>query len=80
MVRLEVLSVRSTLTVLVDLKTPFEVRLIASHFFGVLQRLILTQRALNQTKWKEYFSGGRKYYYNVRSFLSFENNSNRASD
>ena len=25
------------------------------------------QRALAQTEWKEYFSGGRKYYYNVRS-------------
>ncbi|KAJ7446723.1 hypothetical protein FB451DRAFT_1188580 [Mycena latifolia] len=37
-----------------DLKTPFE-------------RLILTQRALNQTKWKEYFSGGRKYYYNTET-------------
>ncbi|KAF7327836.1 hypothetical protein MKEN_00363400 [Mycena kentingensis (nom. inval.)] len=23
------------------------------------------ERALNQTKWKEYFSGGRKYYYNT---------------
>ncbi|RXW23051.1 hypothetical protein EST38_g2826 [Candolleomyces aberdarensis] len=23
------------------------------------------ERALNQTKWKEYFSGGRKYYYHV---------------
>ncbi|KAJ6514580.1 hypothetical protein DFH09DRAFT_1099665 [Mycena vulgaris] len=37
-----------------DLKTPFE-------------RLISTQRALNQTKWKEYFSGGRKYYYNTET-------------
>ncbi|GBE86371.1 Pre-mRNA-processing protein [Sparassis crispa] len=25
------------------------------------------ERALNQTKWKEYFSGGRKYYYNTDS-------------
>ncbi|OCH93687.1 hypothetical protein OBBRIDRAFT_811000 [Obba rivulosa] len=25
------------------------------------------ERALNQTKWKEYFSGGRKYYYNTES-------------
>ena len=25
------------------------------------------QRALNQTPWKEYFSGGKKYYYNVRA-------------
>ncbi|KAJ3521014.1 hypothetical protein NMY22_g12494 [Coprinellus aureogranulatus] len=25
------------------------------------------ERALNQTKWKEYFSGGRKYYYNVET-------------
>ncbi|TFK51650.1 hypothetical protein OE88DRAFT_1698706 [Heliocybe sulcata] len=25
------------------------------------------QRALNQTKWKEYFSSGRKYYYNTES-------------
>ena len=33
----------------------------------MFQRLILTQRALNQTTWKEYFSGGRKYYYNVRA-------------
>ncbi|KAI0819677.1 hypothetical protein BC628DRAFT_1413591 [Trametes gibbosa] len=23
------------------------------------------EKALNQTKWKEYFSGGRKYYYNT---------------
>lgn len=28
------------------------------------------QRALNQTKWKEYFSGGRKYYYNVSAMLT----------
>lgn len=28
------------------------------------------QKALNQTKWKEYFSGGRKYYYNVRTSMS----------
>lgn len=30
------------------------------------------QKALSETKWKEYFSGGRKYYYNVcrmRTFL-----------
>lgn len=49
-----------------DLKTPFEVgaslrkwtrRSCFNHF--------IIQRALNQTKWKEYFSGGRKYYYNV---------------
>ncbi|KAF8889322.1 hypothetical protein BD779DRAFT_1520931 [Infundibulicybe gibba] len=26
---------------------------------------VCLQRALNQTKWKEYFSGGRKYYYNL---------------
>ncbi|KAF8909298.1 pre-mRNA-processing protein prp40 [Gymnopilus junonius] len=25
------------------------------------------ERALNQTKWKEYFSGGRKYYYNTET-------------
>ncbi|KAJ8694912.1 U1 snRNP protein [Pleurotus ostreatus] len=25
------------------------------------------ERALNETKWKEYFSGGRKYYYNTES-------------
>ncbi|KAJ7236014.1 hypothetical protein C8J57DRAFT_1728412 [Mycena rebaudengoi] len=30
------------------------------------------ERALNQTKWKEYFSGGRKYYYNVRLSLAVE--------
>ena len=30
-----------------------------------------SQRALNQTKWKEYFSGGRKYYYNVSLSTSF---------
>ncbi|KAG6821479.1 hypothetical protein H0H93_010203 [Arthromyces matolae] len=28
---------------------------------------IILQRALNQTKWKEYFSNGRKYYYNTDS-------------
>ncbi|KAJ6577207.1 hypothetical protein B0H19DRAFT_1019510 [Mycena capillaripes] len=50
-----------------DLKTPFEVRRFIASSFGVLQRLILTQRALNQTKWKEYFSGGRKYYYNTET-------------
>jgi pre-mRNA-processing factor 40 len=31
-------------------------------------KLMNSQRALNQTKWKEYFSGGRKYYYNVSKF------------
>ncbi|KAI0741910.1 hypothetical protein C8Q80DRAFT_1274258 [Daedaleopsis nitida] len=25
------------------------------------------EKALNQTKWKEYFSGGRKYYYNTET-------------
>ncbi|KAF8916176.1 hypothetical protein CPB85DRAFT_1374657 [Mucidula mucida] len=25
------------------------------------------ERALNETKWKEYFSGGRKYYYNTET-------------
>ncbi|KAH8093749.1 hypothetical protein BXZ70DRAFT_949059 [Cristinia sonorae] len=25
------------------------------------------ERALNQTKWKEYFSGGRKYFYNTET-------------
>nr|GAT60860.1 predicted protein [Mycena chlorophos] len=28
---------------------------------------LATQRALNETKWKEYFSGGRKYYYNTET-------------
>ena len=37
--------------------------LLRGHFTYALLRL---QKALNQTKWKEYFSGGRKYYYNVR--------------
>ena len=34
----------------------------------------MSQRALNQTPWKEYFSGGKKYYYNVRSakFVSYQ--------
>jgi hypothetical protein len=27
------------------------------------------EKALNDTKWKEYFSGGRKYYYNVNLTL-----------
>ncbi|CAK5268561.1 unnamed protein product [Mycena citricolor] len=47
-----------------DLKSPFEV---CHKCIGVLQRLITTQRALNQTKWKEYLSGGRKYYYNTET-------------
>jgi pre-mRNA-processing factor 40 len=34
-------------------------------------QMIGLQRALSKTKWKEYFSNGRKYYYNVRCFLSF---------
>jgi hypothetical protein len=52
-----------------ELKTPFEV---LSHLM-LLSRLsfiLSIQRALNQTKWKEYFSGGRKYYYNVSPTLS----------
>ena len=26
---------------------------------------LFLQKALGQTQWKEYFSSGRKYYYNV---------------
>lgn len=31
---------------------------------------------MNQTTWKEYFSGGRKYYYNVR-LLTFNQRSGK---
>lgn len=31
----------------------------------------MSQRALRQTPWKEYFSGGKNYYYNVCSANSF---------
>ena len=52
---------------LLDLKTPFEVHraTYTNIFFGSYCSF---QRALTQTKWKEYFSGGRKYYYNVSFF------------
>jgi hypothetical protein len=51
---------------LLDLKTPFEVHraTVGNIFFGA-HSVSFFQRALTQTKWKEYFSGGRKYYYNV---------------
>ena len=46
------------------MKTPFEVyrATFTIIFFG---SYCFFKRALTQTKWKEYFSGGRKYYYNV---------------
>lgn len=38
--------------------------------YSVFACSFLLKRALNQTKWKEYFSGGRKYYYNVCHCIS----------
>lgn len=54
-----------------DLKTPFEVPFSLSLPDHRPLILIILQRALNETKWKEYFSGGRKYYYNVRMTRHF---------
>ena len=43
--------------------------MVSIHLERLTESVLLLQKALNQTRWKEYFSGGRKYYYNVRFSL-----------